>query len=122
MTQQTGSLVNLISGNAKYPEPEVGMGATLLGWTDRNPATIVSVKKNKEGKAVAVEITRDEYKRIDSNGMSECQEYEYTPVKDAPRSTYTKRKNGAWVRAGESMKGGARLAIGQRERYYDFSF
>lgn len=122
MSQQTGSLVNLISGNAKYPEPEVGMGATILGWTDRNPATIVAVRTNKDGKAIEVQVQEDNYKRVDANGMSEMQDYEYTPNPEAPIRRYSLRNNGAWVRVGETAKGGQRLAIGRREKYHDFSF
>lgn len=117
-TTHTGSLVNAIQGGSRQGDPEVGMGATVLGWTDRYAATIVEVKNN--GKTVVVQ--EDNAKRVDSNGMSEAQTYEYTPNMDAPRKTYTRRRNGQYVRQGESMKGGGRIAIGYRNHYHDFSF
>ena len=49
------------------PVPEVGMGATVLHWTDRSPATVVEVFKI--GKAVAFTVQEDRATRIDQNGM-----------------------------------------------------
>lgn len=42
---QTGSVTNHIISRAVIgqPEPVVGMGCTLLGWTDRHAATITFV-------------------------------------------------------------------------------
>lgn len=115
---QTGSLVNLICGNSKNPTPTVGMGATILMWSDRSPATVVEVSKS--GKSVTVQS--DDYRRTDSNGMSECQSYEYIINPNGSKRTFTLRKNGRWVAEGSSMSSGERLALGYKERYYDFSF
>lgn len=98
------------------PAPQVGMGATVLLWTDRHAATIVSVEKN--GKRIG--IVEDEATRIDKNGMSESQEYSYAPGKGGVQY-FTLRKNGAYVREGDSIKG-TRIAIGARRHYHDFSF
>lgn len=117
-TTHTGSLVNAIYGGSRQTEPEVGMGATILGWTDRYAATIVEVKNN--GKTVVIQ--EDNARRIDSNGMSENQTYEHTPNTDAPRKTYTLRKSGQYVKQGEPIQGGGRILIGRRDHYYDFSF
>jgi hypothetical protein len=113
---QTGSLMNYIFSGAKMAAPEIGMGATVLMWSDRHAATIVEVSKS--GKRVG--IAEDEAKRVDGNGMSDSQSYEYSPGTGSVQY-FTLRKNGAWVREGDSMKG-ARLAIGARQHYYDFSF
>jgi hypothetical protein len=116
-TTHTGSLVNAIMANSAI-QPEVGMGATILSWTDRHAATIVEVSKS--GKSIVVQ--EDHAKRTDDRGMSEWQTYEHTPNTDAPRVTYTLRKNGSWVKQGDTLKGGRRVAIGVRNHYYDFSF
>lgn len=113
----TNSLVNLITANANTV-PEVGMGATILSWTDRHAATIVEVSKS--GKSIVVQ--EDNAKRVDTNGMSDAQNYEHTPNTDAPRITYTLRKNGQWVRQGDPLKGGGRLRVGVRDHHFDFSF
>lgn len=118
----TNSFVNLIQGNASSPEPQLGMGATLLGYTDRHPATIVSVLRNEKGKVVAVEIQQDNFKRTDSNGMSEMQSYEFWPDPTAPRVIYTLRKNGRFVLRHTGMNDGERLLIGTRQKYHDYSF
>lgn len=71
---QTGSLVNHIYGSSANPVPEVGMGCTVLGWTDRHAATIVEVKSPTK-----IAVVGDIAERTDSNGMSENQEYRYSP-------------------------------------------
>ena len=114
----TNSLVNMIHGNSKYPEPKVGMGATLLFWTDRNPCTIIEVSKN--GKTI--KVREDKYKRTDNRGLSESQDYEYFDNPDGCEYVFTLRKNGSWVKKGDSMKDGLRLAVGRREKYHDFTF
>jgi hypothetical protein len=113
-----GSLINHISGTPQDMIPEVGMGATVLLWTDREPATVVSVSKS--GKSLIVK--GDHAERVDDNGMSEQQEYKFSPNPDAIGVEFTLRKNGQWVRKGEPMKGGQRIILGKRSKYYDFSF
>ncbi|TXH11192.1 MAG: hypothetical protein E6R03_14640 [Hyphomicrobiaceae bacterium] len=67
-------------------------------------------------------MQEDNYTRIDKNGMSEAQQYEFSPNPEGGTVVLTKRKNGRWVRQGESMKHGTAFAIGYRSRYYDYSF
>lgn len=125
---QTNSLVNHLQSRAVIgqPEPVVGMGVTMLGWTDRNPGTIAEVFK--VGKTQYIAVQADNYRRIDNNGMSESQEYEYTPNPDAYREIFRIGRNGLWeaCRLNENGRyvktGGKGLRIGERERYYDFSF
>lgn len=113
---QTGSLMNHIISGARMAAPEIGMGATLLCWSDRRAATVVEISSAKR-----IGIVEDIATRIDKNGMSDSQEYSYAPGTGSP-SYFTLRKNGAWVREGESQKGGQRLAVGNRDHYHDFSF
>ena len=114
----TNSLSNLIIGNARQPVPRVGMGATILLWTDRNAATITAVRDN--GRTVYVQ--RDRAIRTDNNGMSECQEYRYVANPDSLPQVFTRRKSGEYVEKGRTLGDGYRLAIGQRNEYHDFSF
>lgn len=126
--KETGSLVNHIHSRATrgQPEPVVGMGATVLHYTDRSPATIIEV--TKIGKYLAIVVQGDNAKRIDTNGMSECQTYEYTPNPEGGKTTY-RFKNEAWeaIYFNTDTKrwkksGGSGLRIGEREKYHDFSF
>jgi hypothetical protein len=113
---QTGSLMNHLISGAKMITPEIGMGATILHWTDRTATTITEVSKN--GKRIGV--VEDIATRTDGHGMSDAQSYSYAPGTGSARY-FTLRKNGAWVAEGDSMKG-TRIAIGARNHYHDFSF
>lgn len=111
----TGSLCNLLMSGSRDLVPEVGMGATILGWTDRRAATIVEVGNKRVG------IREDIAIRTDKNGMSDSQDYRYEQTEGPATQYFTLRKNGAWVAEGSSMKG-TRLSIGERNHYYDYSF
>ena len=121
---ETASMTNyLLSGTKGQPTPVVGMGATKLCWTDRHPATIVEVLKG--GKLIGIQ--KDNCKRIDSNGMSECQEYEFTPNTSGSIEYYKLDKKGAYRGVTKNENGrfiftGNQLRIGDRDRYHDFSF
>lgn len=114
---QTGSMMNHLYSRIASPEPVVGMGATILGWTDRHAATIVEVSANKK----TIVIQQDTATRTDKNGMSESQDYTFTPNPNAARKVYTLRKNGKYHLKGDSIKGST-ILIGERDEYYDFSF
>lgn len=115
---QTNSLVNMVYAQTKNPTPTVGMGATICGWTDRHAATVFAVSKS--GKKVMVQ--EDKATRTDSNGMSDCQSYDYEPNPKAQVQTFTLRKNGRWVSEGSGMHSGTVLSLGHRHSYHDFSF
>lgn len=109
-----GSLTNqLMEGSV--PVPEVGMGVTRLGWSDRRPYTIVKVISPKK-----IVVQEDDAKRTDDNGMSECQTYEYTRNDKNPEVTLTLRSYG-WRQVGDG-KNGEGWRIGERSRYHDYSF
>lgn len=116
---QGGSFENRIA-NALAPQfpPVVGMGATECRYTDRAAFTIIEVSAN--GKRLVVQ--EDKATRTDSNGMSECQGYAFEANPNGARHAYTLRKDGRWVREGESLRGGQVLNIGRRQKYHDYSF
>ena len=118
MTQQFGSLQNNILARSiqDAPAPVVGIGATILLWTDRHAATIVEVKSG--GKLVGVR--KDKVTRTDSNGMSESQTYRFEPNIAAPVEWFSRRKNGRYEQRGSTF--GFGLRIGDRQEYRDFSF
>ena len=108
---ETGSTSNwLLSGTKGQPKPEVGMGATVLMWTDRRACTIVKVTRTQ------VHVQQDKAIRTDKYGMSESQSYRYERDESAPVEIFRLRKNGAY-------KGpGGQLRIGERDAYHDYSF
>ena len=88
--KETGSLVNYIMGN-NSSEPKVGEGATVLGWTDRHAYTVTSVSEDN----MSCKIRKCKAIRIDSNGISEIQDYTYEEVETNPEIELVYR-NGAW--------------------------
>ena len=127
---QTGSLMNHLYSRMTngQPEPVVGMGATLLGWTDRDPATIIKVEKTKKG-AWIIAVQEDNAQRTDNNGFSESQEYEYSANPNGYISYFRFEEGKGWrgispgKKAGSwKLNGGGGLLIGSRRKYHDFSF
>jgi len=114
---QTGSLINDIMLQTQTPEIEVGMGATKLMFSDRYPFTVIDIiDKN------TLLLQADDYERVDNNGMSDAQKYEFTQNPTNPTYVVTRRKNGCWVTKGQGMKNGQHWSIGTRSKYFDFSF
>lgn len=125
---QTNSLTNHLMSRATIgqPDPQVGMGATVLCWTDRHAATIFRVFK--VGKSQFVEVRRDIATRVDRNGMSEAQDYTYKTTPNGSADIF-RFNGGRWehVRFNEDTKRwnatrGNGLRIGDRNEYHDFSF
>lgn len=98
--------------------PTVGMGATVCYYSDRHAGTIITVSKS--GKRVTVQ--EDTATRTDKNGMSDAQAYSYEPNPNGSVTTFSKRKNGCWVRVGEGSRSGTGLVLGTRDEHYDYSF
>ena len=111
----TGSLFNHLMA-VSAAAPVVGMGATLLLWTDRHAYTVVWVSDN--GKRL--NACRDRAIRIDNNGMSDAQNYRYEKNPDSAVECFSLRKNGNWLHVGENR--GSVLSLGSRREYYDHSF
>jgi len=118
-----GSLFNQLQDQSAQRAPQVGDGATELMWSDRHACTIVEVinysSGAKKGQVKAVVVTKDTAKRVDGNGMSDSQSYEYETNLEGFRVTFTVRKDGRFIHQGSSY---GTLAIGYRNHYFDFSF
>ena len=112
-----GSLQNRLEERMNAPEElYIGMGATELMYTDRRPYEIIAIKDDRH-----VTVRELDAKRIDKNGMGECQEYEYTSNPNNVTAELFKTKEGRWVeRIGR--KYGSTFRIGVAEKYYDYSF
>lgn len=123
----TNSLVNYMMANGTVSEIIPGeTGATILSWTDRKAATVIETFK--KGKYDYIVVQLDDVKRIDNNGMSESQEYEYTPNPNNGTLTFrvtdkaflNVRKNEETGRY--ALTGVYNLSVGTRQHYYDYSF
>ena len=126
---QTASLINNIYARSTngQPNPEVGMGVTMLGWTDRYPGRITEVFMI--GKLTAIAVEEMNAIRTDNGGFTEAQTYEYLPYTDGGNiSYYSQDATGYWTRVYRNpetnrwIKGTGGLIIGQMEKYYDFTF
>lgn len=105
---------NHVNVTEEHATPKVGDGATMLLYTDRHAYTITAVAKS--GKSFT--MRRDTVKRIDANGMSESQDYEFSPNENGSTETVRMSKKG-WRVGG--MRGN-KVLVGVRDEYYDFSF
>ena len=113
-----GSMNNWIEegmGNSK--KLEIGMGITILYYTDRIPATIISISSS--GKSFKAQ--KDNAKRVDNNGASESQEYIYERNEKGEIHEFRMGRNGRFYTKG-GQKNGLGCIIGMREKYFDFSF
>lgn len=90
------------------------MGATIHVGSDSYPATVIQVTRN--GKRVVVQ--EDNAIRVDTNGMSESQQYTYEPNPQGAIHIATLRKDGKYRETG----GKTPISIGFRRKYYDYSF
>lgn len=130
---QTASLINHLQSRATIgqPEPTVGMGATLLGWTDRYAGTIVEVLPNKNG-SVIVKVQHDNVKLVSGSAMSENQTWEYERNPQGSIECFRRGPdaNGAWDRVQfntetkrwNKLDSGKGLVIGRRDYYRDPCF
>lgn len=124
---ETGSLVNHLMSGSTSPAPVLGMGATVLQWTDRQAATVVSIAV--DGRSI---LTRDDIAiRTDANGMSDAQSYTYERDENGCERRWKLAKDGTWRAAQLNAAGrvvfvdrgrGERLLLGHRRHYHDFSF
>lgn len=105
------------------PEPVVDMGCTVLGYSDRSPATIVSVEKTKDSYLIGIEYDRYEFDH-------ETQQYVYSRS-NSGYVTYFKCKslNDQWFNVVKNETTGRwlkrdylKLRIGERDRYFDREF
>lgn len=111
----SGSLINhLMDSSWQSLQPEVGMGATFVQWSDREAGTIIEVSKTGH----RLVWQEDRATRIDTNGMSDAQQYSYESDPGGSRLTFTRRRDGSYRLLGSQ----SRLLLGVRDKHYDYSF
>jgi hypothetical protein len=97
---------------------EPGDGATILSWTDRHAATVVTVS------ARCIEVREDESRLVSGNMMTEDQVYTYSYRPNAALLTFAPVRSGTqkgqWRENGR--KDGRRILFGIRQTYRDPSF
>jgi hypothetical protein len=119
-----GSLINHLMGGPTGTVPEVGMAATVLMYTDREPVTIVEVKLFKsgprKGQPREIVVQYDSWRVTSGSGHDGSAQYEYEPDPRGRKESYVLSlkgpKAGSWVEKGSGGRGW-KLALGKRERY-----
>lgn len=102
----------------KIPFPPWELGATEYCWSDRHAYEIIAVKDERH-----ITVRAYECKRVDNNGMSDCQEYEYTSNPDGATANLFLTKKGEWrEKYKDNSLGCNRWGVGRAEEYYDYSF
>lgn len=118
---ETGSLINHVMSTMTGADPVAGDAATILHWSDRDPATVV----HWYAKSQVVELRGDKAKCINF----EMQDYEFERSETGPTYYFQRQKNGSWcqvflnrVTGRWNKSKGAGLVLGRREKYRDPSF
>lgn len=115
--QQFGSLQNMMSAECRNSEPQVGMGATELRWTDRAAYTVIEIQAGGR----VLRLQRDKAIRKNNRGVTNAQEYMYQPDPRGVIVTVSRRRDGKYRRVGEGNTGSV-FMVGARQEYYDFTF
>lgn len=117
---QTGSLMNHLMSAGSGTAPEVGMGATVLSYSDRYAGTIIEVGGTEKRPEIVVQ--QDHAKRTDDHGMSDMQSYDYTPDPEGRTYRFRLMKRG-WKQVGDDNRvfDGYGLLIGDRREFYDYT-
>ena len=92
--------------------PSIGDGCTIIYFSDRVPATVISIFGNK-----TFLIQEDSYVRTDDNGSSESQDYKYSENKEGRTYRVSIRKNGVC----RISKQNTLVQVGYRQRFYDYT-
>ena len=126
---QTGSIVNHLHSRAVIgqPEPAVGMGATMLLWSDRCACTIINVQQVRGKTIVTVQTDRATVTAGSSHDGSA--EYSYARNPQGSEHHFRRKNDGRWQQVvinrqtGRWGKASGRgLRIGERDEYRDPSF
>lgn len=128
---ETNSLVNHLQarGVRGEPEPVVGMGCTLLSWTDRYPGTIFKVEKptNSATALYVIEVTQDDYTVTSGSQHDGSAEYAFAPRPHGATQLFRKStKTERWELVTRSpatgrltKSAGLSLRVGARDKYHD---
>lgn len=105
-----GSLQNRLMEGKQDIIPEVGMGATELSYTDRNPYTIIKVITNNK-----IIVQEDSCENIGE--VCYDNKWRIFPNPNGQIKTLIQTKKG-W----KEFKGCTRFIIGSRDKHFDYEF
>ena len=104
-------------------ELNVGSGVTLNYYSDETPATVIEI----DPKGKWVKVQEDRAIRIDNNGISDCQDYEYERNEKGRVHTFYKTRRKDFTLFTNTGRGtynqyGIYLSLNVRRKYFDYSF
>lgn len=111
---------NLHAWYSKLPDAEIekGVPCTIRYYSDSRAATIIDVKRNKDGKPIEVTVAHNVVEVVDYFGGDYKIHDELEDITDV----FTLRRGGGWVMKGHQKRDGVRLYIGHHHHYIDPSF
>ena len=106
-------------------EPQVGLFANFVGWSDQEPYEIVKIISKKTIEIRAMDISKNKTKMqfVPGGFSAHCtnlydQDYDYFSNEDNPIFRIRLHKNGGWNSAS-----GSRHSISEEPvKFYDFNF
>lgn len=121
-----GSLINRLTEGPTRKVPKVGMPATIMFYSDREPGTIIEVKTFKSGlkkdqpKEFVVQF--DHWKVVKGNEGDGSAQYEYERNPDGRTMTFSfNEKRQRWIEARTEGRG-CGVILDHRERHHDPHF
>lgn len=104
-------------------ELNIGDGVTLNYHSDEEPATIIEI----DPKGKWIKVQRDKAVRTDNNGMSDCQDYEFSRDENGRIQTFYKTRRKDFTLFTDTGKFtynnyGIYLSLKVRRKYFDYSF
>lgn len=112
-----GSFINRLAEHSQQCKPEIGMGATEMLYSDREPYEVISIKDDRH-----ITVRRLKAIRTDKNGMSEDQDYRYEQDLKGDIVNLFLTKKGKWRERYKNGCLGNVFVLGHAEKYYDYSF
>lgn len=114
------------ANRSSFMDPQVGDGVTINHYTDRSACTVIE----RHGSRVLIQ--RDNAKRLTKPEIvpggfaGHCVnnhniKYSYSRNYQGATHSFSRRKNGRWIRVGDKMKTGTEITMGRHE-FYDYNF
>lgn len=91
--------------------PTIGSGCTIRWYSDRKAATVIAVSPT----GYKVTVREDRSIRLDKNGMSDSQHYDYEPDPEGREHVFYRRGD-VYATDGKSLQ------LGTRSTYHDYGF
>ena len=111
MSKWYGNLTNRLMENTSSTEPKIGMGATELMYSDREPWEIIDIKYNRKGEARQL-VLRHMSSKAKPGAEFGHQDWIIEPDPNGEVRVIKRKRNGTW----------GSFLIGHVEKYYDWSF